>query len=221
MSRVLVVGDIHAPAVLPGYLDFCRAVSRHYKTDRTVFIGDLIDGHFATRHKKELSAPGTSEEIAETREELRLWHAVFDEAEVVYGNHDRRHQRRVEEAGIPGELLRPMNDVWETPGWQWRDSLEIDGVLYVHGEECGSGKTPALTLAEKVGRPVVAGHHHSKAGVWWSNNMGRLLFGMNVGCGCNEEHPFFRYASKTPGKGIIGCGIVMDGVPALEVMRGV
>lgn len=221
MSKVLVVGDLHVPADFDWYLDWCLELQEWYQTDRTVFIGDIVDMHFATSHKKEVACPGSQDEFWAARAGTRRWHDAFPDADVIIGNHDRRHLKRGEEAGIPREVFRNFPDLWDTPSWTWHQELIIDDVLYVHGDECSSGVQPALKLALRIGRPVVCGHFHSKAGLAYSNPKGQMVWGMEVGCGANPAEGYFRYASKTVDRHIIGCGLVLDGVPALEVHRGV
>ena len=39
--RILVVGDIHAPFNLDGYLDFCKDTYAKYNCNQVIFIGDI------------------------------------------------------------------------------------------------------------------------------------------------------------------------------------
>jgi len=50
MSRVLVVPDLHEPCARPGALEFCKDLRKKYKTDTTVFIGDVTDWHSISFH---------------------------------------------------------------------------------------------------------------------------------------------------------------------------
>ena len=52
MARVLVIGDLHLPAEHPDYYAFIKDVKRKYRTDTTVFIGDIVDHHAISFHKK-------------------------------------------------------------------------------------------------------------------------------------------------------------------------
>ena len=45
MSRVLVIGDTHFPAVLDGYLQFVKDIKAEYKCDTILHIGDIVDHH--------------------------------------------------------------------------------------------------------------------------------------------------------------------------------
>ena len=46
--NVLVIGDLHEPFCLDGYLDWCIDQYYTYKCTEVVFIGDVIDNHFSS-----------------------------------------------------------------------------------------------------------------------------------------------------------------------------
>ena len=47
-SRILVIGDLHEPFCLDGYLQFCKDTYAKHNCNRVVFIGDVIDSHFSS-----------------------------------------------------------------------------------------------------------------------------------------------------------------------------
>jgi predicted MPP superfamily phosphohydrolase len=55
--RVLCIGDLHAPFDLEEYYDFCCDIADKYKPTKVVFIGDVIDNHYASYH--ETDPPGS------------------------------------------------------------------------------------------------------------------------------------------------------------------
>ena len=60
VSRVLVIGDLHEPCCRDGYLEFCLGIKKKYKTNRTVFIGDVLDHSVISFHERHPNAPGQS-----------------------------------------------------------------------------------------------------------------------------------------------------------------
>ena len=46
-NRVLVIGDLHEPFNLDGYLDFCKHQYAIYNCNKVIFIGDVIDNHYS------------------------------------------------------------------------------------------------------------------------------------------------------------------------------
>jgi len=57
-ERVLVIGDIHEPFCLKGYLEFCISVYNNYSCNRVVFIGDVIDNHYSSYHETDADGLG-------------------------------------------------------------------------------------------------------------------------------------------------------------------
>ena len=43
MAIVLVVPDLHAPAIHPNALGFVKSVQDYWQTNKTVFLGDNFD----------------------------------------------------------------------------------------------------------------------------------------------------------------------------------
>lgn len=50
-SRVLVIGDLHCPFDLDGYLEHCQDIYSRHNCNRVVFIGDIIDNHYSSYHE--------------------------------------------------------------------------------------------------------------------------------------------------------------------------
>ncbi|HBH23609.1 MAG TPA: hypothetical protein DDY13_09320, partial [Cytophagales bacterium] len=49
--NVFVVGDLHEPFTLEGYLEHCKHVYDKFNCNHVVFIGDIIDNHFSSYHE--------------------------------------------------------------------------------------------------------------------------------------------------------------------------
>ena len=41
--RILVIGDLHLPFTLPGYLEFCKEVYSNWNCNQVIYIGDILD----------------------------------------------------------------------------------------------------------------------------------------------------------------------------------
>lgn len=221
MSRVGVVGDLHAPAVHPGYLAFCSDVFEAWRVDRVVFIGDVADWHRVSRHVKAAGTLGADGEYADALKVVQQWYARFPSADITEGNHDKRIIRAAWDAEVPETMLRTYNEVWETPRWRWHVAdkafVEIDDVHYTHGTTA-SGMMPALGLAKLLGRSAAIGHFHKWGGVNWLCRPDCRRFGLDVGCGIDDLHPAMRYGMEYASKCVLGCGVVIDGLPYHEIM---
>jgi predicted phosphodiesterase len=217
MSRVLVIGDLHCPAVHPQYLDFVRDVKRKYRTDTTVFIGDVVDHASISFHKKNPEHPAAMDEFKQATESLQKWITAFPKAIITVGNHDERVARLAADAGIPGHYLQEYSTIYRTKNWSWVQSCELDSVYYYHGVGAGS-MYPAIHAAKMRLQSVVMGHYHSVAGINWVVGPTSRVFGMNVGSGVDRFHPAMQYGSAYLKKPIVSCAVVINGHPYLELM---
>ena len=217
MSRVLCISDLHLPATHPDYLQFVKGLKRKYKTDTTVFIGDVLDHHSISFHQKHPEMPCAISEHEHTVKGLKAWKKAFPEAMVCIGNHDERVHRLSSASGIPSMYLVDYKELYDTPDWEWDHSFTIDGVLYIHGTGCG-GQRPAYLASVRLGCSVVMGHVHSIGSLQVLQSPTKRTFGMNVGCGVDTNHRAMDYAKNHLSKPVIGAGIIIDGHPRLELM---
>jgi predicted phosphodiesterase len=218
MPRVLVIGDLHFPAEREDYLDFCRDIKKKYKTDTTIFIGDVIDHHAVSFHAKHPEAEAAQQEYGSVMESLKIWRKFFKHASVCIGNHDERVHRIASASGIPSMYLKDYKTVYSTPNWEWKHEFIIDNVYYTHGTGT-SGAMPAMTMAKSMGNSVVSGHVHSVAGINWSNGpTDRKIFGFNVPNGVDKNHTAMYYGRNFLRKPVNGAGVVINGNPYMEVM---
>ncbi len=217
MSKVLCIGDIHEPVSRKHYLRFCQDLYEEWGCDTVVFLGDVADWHAVSFHAHHPECPGPMDEYKLAFEKIQKWYKAFPNAMVAIGNHDERLIRLAEDNNIPKKFLRNFNEVWETPGWNWDYHHIIDDVYYFHGIGNG-GLYPAPNAAKKMLMSVVMGHIHSAAGIKWLASPQRRIFGMDVGCGINDEAWAFAYGRHVIKRSIISAGVVLDGIPYLEIM---
>lgn len=216
-NRVMVVGDLHAPATHPGYLSFIQDTYAQWDCNQLVFIGDVVDLHAISFHSLELDAENVFQESELAAEHLSRWYTAFPKARVCIGNHDERVIRKASSVGIPEMMMRPYKELWDTPKWDWNYEFYIDGVRYTHGTGT-SGERPAYTNARASMTSTVMGHTHTVGGVSFLAGPNGTIFGMNVGCGVDPQHPAMRYSRRWTKRPVLGCGVVIDGDPFFELM---
>jgi metallophosphoesterase superfamily enzyme len=204
-SRVLAIGDIHAPFDLDSYFDFCCGVYEQYKCDKVVFIGDVVDNHYSSYHEADPDGMCAGRELDLAIDRLGRWYRKFPDAEIIIGNHDRIVARKAQTAGVGGRWIRGYTETLETPDWNFSERVVIDGVQYIHGE----GGT-ARTKSRKDMMSTVQGHLHTQAYTEWTVGAKYKIFGCQVGCGINHESYAMSYA-KNFGKPAIGCAVVLNG----------
>lgn len=214
-NRVLVIGDLHEPFCLDGYLDFCKETYQKYNCNKVVFIGDIIDNHYSSYHETDSDGLGGKKELEFAINKLKKWYKAFPIADVTLGNHDRIIIRKAQTSNIPSKWIKEFSEVLETPNWNFVTEIYIDGVRYVHGDK--SGKPRMATKRDMVS--TVSGHYHTDFYIEWMFGKTRAIFGMAVGCGIDSKSYAMGYMQGGK-KEAIGCGVVNGGhTPILIKMK--
>ena len=105
-NRILVIGDLHEPFCLDGYLEFCLEQSEKFNTNRTIFIGDVIDNHFSSYHETSADGMGGGQELDLSINKIAKWRDAFPKADVIIGNHDRLIMRKAQTSAIPSKWIK-------------------------------------------------------------------------------------------------------------------
>ena len=209
--RILVVGDLHEPFCLDGYLQFCKDTYDKWNCNQVIFIGDIIDNHYASYHEADPNGMGGGDELDLAIKRVAKWSRAFPTADVTIGNHDRIIMRKAFSSAIPREWIKSYNEVLGT-NWNWVERIVYDGVQYVHGEGGQSS-----TKCKNDMMSTVQGHIHTKAECTWHVGRNFKVFGMQVGCGVNHESYAAAYA-KNFKKQAIGVGVILGGNTAINVL---
>ena len=210
-TRLLVIGDLHEPFCLEGYLDFCVETYQKYNCNAVHFCGDIVDNHYASYHETSPDGLGGQDELEFAIQKVQAWSKAFKKATVCVGNHDRLIGRRAFSSNIPKAWIKSYNEVLGTD-WDWQPRFVIDDVQYVHGE----GGT-ARTRAKNDMMSTVQGHIHTQAYTEWMVGNKFKIFAMQVGCGIDRESYAMAYA-KNYKKQAIGCGVVIGGHTAINCL---
>lgn len=219
--RVGVIGDLHLPYELDGYLEFCLEIFEQWGCDTFVSVGDLIDHHALSFHESEPMLKGANGELIDARKRLKPWFDAFPKLTICNGNHDLIPARQLKKIGMDAEVwMRPLSEVYEfPPGWDLVDTHTIDGVLYHHGYT-SNGVNGFRNDAIRRMCNTVSGHAHGNAGVSATASQHRLVWGMAVGCGIDIKNMAFVYGKHFLQKPVISCGVVLDGItPCVEYMQ--
>ena len=211
--RILVIGDLHLPFSQVGYLEHCLDTYDRFNCNQVIFIGDIIDNHYSSYHETDPNGMGGGYELKQAIEHVAKWAEAFSVADVIIGNHDRLIMRKAFSSSIPKEWIKDYNDVLGT-SWNWVERIEYDGVQYCHGE----GGT-ARTKAKNDMQSTVQGHIHTSAYVDWMVGNSFKIFGMQVGCGVDANTYAAAYAKHFK-RQAIGCGVVIGGHTAINILMG-
>ena len=202
--NILVIGDLHEPFCLDGYLEFCIEQYKTYNCNQVIFIGDILDNHAFSYHEPDPDGMSAGMELQESIKKVSKWYEAFPYADVCIGNHDRLAARKSFTGGIPKAWLKTYNEVLGTPNWNWVESIVYDNVLYEHGEG-GQAKTKAKNNLMSS----VCGHTHTEAYSLWYVGKRYRIFATQVGCGVDSKTYAAAYA-KNFKKQAIGCAVILN-----------
>tara|TARA_R110000751_G_scaffold32542_8_gene81754 strand:+ start:1715 stop:2434 length:720 start_codon:yes stop_codon:yes gene_type:complete len=203
-NNVLVIGDIHEPFTLDGYLEFCLEQYHKHECNEVVFIGDIIDNLYASYHETPTCAMGGDNELELAIKKLAKWYEAFDKATVIIGNHDRLIMRKAQTSNIPSKWIKSYKEVLEVPNWNFTERYVKDKVQYIHGE----GGT-ARTKCRADMMHTVQGHLHTQCYIEHYVGQNFRVWGMQVGTGINHESYAMAYA-KAGKKPAVACAVVKD-----------
>ena len=202
--NILVIGDLHEPFCLDGYLQFCIDKYYEYSCTEVVFIGDIIDNHFSSYHETSADGMGGADELEFAIKRIARWRNAFPLATVVIGNHDRIIMRKAQTRAIPSKGKKSYKEVLETPNWNFVERYEKDDVQYIHGE---GGTARTKCRADMMN--TVQGHLHTQA--YTEHYVGKKfrVYGTQVGCGINHKAYAMAYA-KYGKRPAVGCAVIMN-----------
>lgn len=216
-DNVLFIGDLHAPFILDGYLDFNIELQKKYNCGTIIFAGDIIDSHSWSFHEHNVDGMSVRDELTAATNQLKQWYKAFPEATVLFGNHDLLISRKASAYGLSQVFLKYFGDIIEAPKtWNFVHELYKDNVLYIHGSQGN-----AIDRATSIRHSVAQGHLHSQAFVQWSVSQIDSIFGLQVGCGLDRKAYAFEYAKDMPKKPIISSGVILERgrLPIIELAK--
>lgn len=211
-SRVLVIGDLHEPFCLDGYLEFCKEQYEKYNCNKVVFIGDVIDNHYSSYHETDVDGLSGGQELDLAIEKIAKWYKAFPIADVTIGNHDRLIMRKAQTSAVPRKWIKSYKEVLEVPQWNFTERIVIDNVQYIHGE---AGTAKAKCRADMMS--TVQGHLHTQCYTEWFVGANFRIFGTQVGCGIDHDSYAMAYA-KSGKKPAIGCAIIINGETSINCL---
>lgn len=214
-KRVLIVGDLHAPFIRGGYLEFCQTVYNKYGCNRVVLIGDLVDNHYSSYHETDPDGHSAGVELLKAKEEIGNWYKAFPKAKVCTGNHDAIPYRKAMTAGLSSTWIKSISEVIDTPNWEYSEEFFIDGVKYCHG----TGRKARIRAKDDL-ISVVQGHYHSESYVEYFVGQHYKIYAMQVGCGVHQKSYAMAYGRNFK-KMHVNCGVILENgeLPILEFMK--
>ena len=217
-KRVLVISDLHIPYHHKDSFSFLKAIKKEYKPDFIVNIGDMLDFHAINMHTHDPDLYSPGQELKVAKEYVAELENIFPEVIEVDSNHSSLVYRRALKYGMSRQFLKDYGDFLGTKKWKWVDDLTLpmsngQKCFFTHGRAAD-----ILKVSQTMGMSAVQGHYHTKFTIQWWANPDNLFFGMNVGCLINQKSMAFNYAKNFKTRFILGCGIIINGIPRLLPM---
>ena len=214
-KKILVISDLHIPYHHKDAFEFLKEIKKEYNPDFVVNIGDLLDFHAISMHSHDPDLSSAGDELKIARKYIRELESIFPKMIEVESNHSSLVYRRALKFGISKEFLKDYGEFLSTKKWQWIDDLTItmsngQRCFFTHGRSAD-----ILKVSQAMGMSAVQGHYHTKFLISWWANPDNLFFGMNVGCLINQKSLAFNYAKNFKTRFILGCGIIIYGIPRL------
>ena len=217
-KRVLVISDLHIPYQHKDAFAFLAEIKKEFKPDFVVNIGDLLDFHSMSMHDHDPDLASPGDEMTIAREYVKELEWMFPKVVEVESNHSSMVFRRALKSGMSRQFLKTYGEFLGTKKWTWVDDLVLTlsngrRCLFTHGKAAD-----VLKVSKYMGMNTVQGHYHTKFLISWWANPDNLFWGMNVGCLINQKSLAFAYAKNFKTRFILGCGIIIDGIPKLLPM---
>lgn len=188
--------------------------------NKVVCLGDEWDNCALSRFPKNPDGQSAGDEHKRAKRASKGFFESFPDVLVCESNHRARLYKRAYEAGIPEAMIRDTHEYMGAPeGWQWAEQWKIDGVVFEHGDRASSGAQAGDKLVDANLASTVYGHHSGRAGVSYRKLGGKLLFSMNVGCLVDVNGYAMNYLKMIRSKPVLGCGVIVDGVPQFIPMN--
>lgn len=210
---------MHIPYNHPDMLPFLRAVKKKYEPTKVICVGDEVDKHSMSFHDSDPDLMSAGDELEASIKMLKKIYKLFPKVDLVDSNHGSMVYRKGKAHGIPRKYIKDYGDVLEAPKtWNWYNSLTI---VLPNGQKCfithGMSKN-GLKLASSMGMCTVQGHYHTEFNVQYGSSPSQLYWSMMVGCLIDDKSMAFHYNKVTPGRPIIGLGMIIDSQPCLIPM---
>jgi len=218
MKRILVISDLHLPYQHKDAISFLAEIKKQYKPTFTLSIGDLLDFHSISMHQHDPDLYSPGDELKASKKYIKQLESLFPKLIEVDSNHSSLVYRRALKYGMSRQFLKPYGDFLGTKKWKWVDDLTLtmsngQRCFFTHGRSADISK-----VSQTMGMSAVQGHYHTKFLISYWANPDNLFFAMNVGCLINQKSMAFAYAKNFKTRFILGCGIIIDGIPRLLPM---
>lgn len=204
-DNILVIGDLHMPATVDWYLEFCREQQERFNCGTVIYIWDIVDFNSISYHEKIPEILNPKWEIDSARTMLKDWYYTFPDATVLLGNHCLIPYRQARTAWLLREFIKSPHSIFEAPeSYKFENEITINNILYTHWTNWN-----AFKKCVNEWMSLVQGHLHSCAWVQYHRSRNWQIFWMQVWTWIDFEQVNFDYAKTSAKKAILSCWVVL------------
>lgn len=218
-QTILVIGDLHCPFMHQDAVAFLKAVKAKYKPNEIIFMGDEVDAHATSYHEHNPDLPSAGDELALAIKQLTPLYKMFPKATVLESNHGSLVYRKALTAGLPSAILKGYREILHAPkGWTWKYDYTVKTALsdiYFHHGKSGTWEK----LSKNMAMSAVQGHFHNKFYISYWSSPNALYWDGNAGCLVDNHSRAMEYGKNNLQKPIVGCMVVVNGIPQLIPMH--
>lgn len=222
-TRILNFGDTHAPYVHPDAIAFLSSVSDRYLPTMVIHNGDEVDNHALSFHDSDPNLDSAGMELEKARVWVRELEELFPIMRLLESNHGSLAYRKAKAHGIPAAYIKSYREVLFDgnggEGWSWHSRVRIENEWCrdMQFQHIGGGDLMQLAAMENACLSV--GHMHTKFGIGYAASQVDTYWSMYTGWLGDIEGMAFAYGKDMPKKPVLGCSMIIEGIPQLIPMR--
>ena len=224
-GKILLFSDVHIPYQHPRFFEFMqKVIKKKGPFSRVICLGDLPDQYNFSKFVKHPEAESAMEELKRARKEIKKLARIIPELDYIVGNHESRIYKRAAENSFFAPLIKALPEIYEFPeGWKIIKPIVQRDLMVVHGDEVAvKGSDIPRQFNRVLQKNVIHGHFHAEAGVRYFNNNDKTNWVLSLGCTVNRNAYAFDYGNKFGSRfGVLGCGVLIDGVPHFIAMEDI
>jgi len=221
--KIMCISDTHYPYAHPDHLDFLKALKAKYKfgaKDRYIHLGDEADYSALSFHDSDPDLPNSTRELDLAKEDIHKLEKVFPKLDLLNSNHGSMVYRKRKFHGFPKQVIKDYADILEVnkKNWKWHDNLivkdKFGSYYFTHSMNADCLKSAQALNYEGY----IQSHFHSRFEVKFFSSPESLRWGATIGCLIDKDSLAFAYSRVNIKRPVLGCLVIIDGVPILEPM---
>ena len=202
--KILIISDLHYPYAHPDHISFLKEVKSKFRfnqKDKYIMMGDEIDNHSISFHDHDPDLPNPTKELELAIQNIKKLEKVFPKLDLLNSNHGSLLFRRRKFHRLPDYILKDYAD-------------KFGRYYFTHNMNADCLKSAQALNYEGY----IQSHYHSKFELKYFSSPEALRWGMTVGCLIDKDSLAFAYSKVNIKRPVIGCAVIIDGVPQLIPM---